>query len=93
MPDPETRIREDRYGKFVSLNGYVYRPLFPIGYNHKYASSTLFEVKTKVHATSMVGTPLAKIGIETWFCHGMFDSTADHQRYKPKSFDWEGGIR
>lgn len=82
-------VHADIHGLFVRAGGYVFRPVFPVGYQHVYKDGTALPVGAKVKATHQGGTPLAKVGNETWFSHGAYHATeGTSASWKPSYEQW-----
>ena len=89
-------IREDKYGLYVKAGGYIFRPIFPVGYQHVHCDGTQLRTRDKVKATHRSGTGLATVtgdGIkETWYNHGDYLGNPDYINsescYKPSHNNW-----
>lgn len=85
-------IRKDKHGLYVKAGGYIFRPVFPRGYNHAYDDGSKHQVGDKVRATHCSAGPLGKIGGEYWYAHGAYlgrcgDSNSENN-YKPNHDNW-----
>ena len=69
-----TKIRRDRHGIYAIGGGYLWRPVFPPGYDHAFADGSGFAEGAEVRIHHSGGTPLAWIRDDTlrerWFAHG-----------------------
>lgn len=87
-------IREDKHGLYVKAGGYIFRPVFPAGYQHVYDDGSNHSVGDKVPAVHRSGGPLGKVGGEYWFAHGAykgnpkFTSPNSEDSYKPHYENW-----
>ena len=84
-----TLIREDSHGLYVKVGGYIFRPVFPIGYSHVHDDATQYEGGDKVTA-SHPGGPTGQVGEETWYAHGCYlvQGTNSELHFKPESERW-----
>lgn len=86
-------IREDRHGLYIKAGGYIFRPVFPIGYNHVHKDGSEYSKGDKVYAVHRAGGPLAKVGVEVWFSHGAYFPQSQpknsESHYKPPYESWK----
>lgn len=71
----KTKVKQDRHGPYIRGAGYIWRPDFPIGYQHVHLNQTQFAVGSEV-SVSHSGGPLASIRQgdtrEYWYAHGSY---------------------
>ena len=69
-------VRQDCHGLYIKCGGYVFRPIFPVGYNHVFKNGTKFVQGDTVRGYHKGGTQLGTVQKdgtkETWFTHGFY---------------------
>lgn len=70
------KVRKDAHGLCLKVGGYVWRPIFPVGYRHAYKDESQLEAGQTVTARHS-GGPLLTIKHgdsikEVWFSHGAY---------------------
>ena len=89
-------IKKDSYSLYIKQGGYIFRPIFPVGYSHVYSDGSQFSEKDKAKSNHRRGTPLASVKVgdisETWFNHGDYlgnpDFVNSESCYKPTHHNW-----
>lgn len=87
-----SKIRRDVHGLYLIAGGYYFRPLFPIGYCHRFKSETQFGEGDTVKASHKGGTPLASVKSddvrETWYSHGATSGRESVECFRPEYDSW-----
>lgn len=72
-------VYEDKRGPYVKAGGWLFRPVFPVGYKHVFSDGTSFKAGDKVPARHRGGSSLGTVGTgakkETWYAHGFYFGT------------------
>jgi hypothetical protein len=91
----KTKVKQDEHGLYVRGAGYIWRPVFPVGYSHVHEDRTDFGLGDEV-GVSHSGGPLASIrgasGREQWFAHGTYIDT-ENSRHIPSHECWKPSYR
>lgn len=88
-------IREDKHSKYIKVGGYIFRPIFPRGFNHVYSDGTVFSVGHKVKSQHNGGPLVSVKGTETketWYNHGAYLGEGDITSidlFKPSHDCWD----
>ena len=46
------KIKQDSHGLYIKCGGYIFRPIYPIGFNHVYHDSTAFTCESTIKKSS-----------------------------------------
>lgn len=73
----KTKIRSDVHGLYVRAGGYLFRPVHSRHTALAYALlpspvSTAYREGDTINARHLAGSPLGKVGNETWYAHGSY---------------------
>lgn len=88
------RLKRDEHGLYFKADGYVFRPVWPIGYDHLHRNTSMSE-GDHVVVRHKSGTPLGTVRSgdhsETWFSHGNYLGPAAKpivDCWLPDSWNW-----
>lgn len=90
------KVHQDKHSVYVRVGGYIFRPVFPVGYQHVHKDGSGFSSGDTVRGKHR-GGPLLNIRHddgreETWYSHGPYMGTganpSSEDNYKPKYEQW-----
>ena len=92
------KIHKDKHGLYAKVGGYIWRPVFPVGYQHVYKDGSEFQEGQTVKGRH-TGGPLLNLKDdegrkETWYSHGAYmgmsggTTCPSEHRFKPNYENW-----
>ena len=91
------KIHEDSHGLYIKAGGYIFRPIFPVGYGHVHPGGTVFQAGDTVKANHLGGSSLGSVRKgdikERWYSHGSYfapdgSATPSEDCFKPSYENW-----
>lgn len=86
-----SKIREDKYGVYIKINGSYYRPEYPVGYKH--LEKDLLNGRTRyrngenISSRKIGGSMLSRVGEETWYNFGQYSEMSSELAYESFNFN------
>lgn len=87
-------MKRDQHGLHFKAGGYVFRPVWPVGYDHVHRGTSLSE-GDEVVVRHRGGTPLGSVRRgdtqEFWFSHGSYlgpEAQAVEDCWRPDVWNW-----